>query len=258
MSNKTKIEWAEATLNPFTGCNKRSAGCDNCYAAVQHARLRDNFKIEKYNHDFYKERCFHPKELEKFARKKKPRLVFVGSMADWLHIDHVRHIDTMAKFCRDNQQHFYLFLTKRSGYLLHAATMFAGQEDHVGFGVTIENQKSTHRLIELSNMRWSGLKFASFEPLLENIDLDGEQKCIDWAIIGCESGPKRRPCNNDWVTNLMRQLKPSFGDHKAVMIKQLQDSNGKVVKAPEFEYGIAVDQWLEYPPQIEEWRSKWT
>ena len=31
MSDKTKIEWTDATWNPVTGCTKVSAGCDHCY-----------------------------------------------------------------------------------------------------------------------------------------------------------------------------------------------------------------------------------
>src|SRR4249920_3587014 len=32
MADKTKIEWCDATFNPFLGCTKVSPGCDRCYA----------------------------------------------------------------------------------------------------------------------------------------------------------------------------------------------------------------------------------
>lgn len=32
MSENTKIEWTDATFNPWIGCTKVSPGCDNCYA----------------------------------------------------------------------------------------------------------------------------------------------------------------------------------------------------------------------------------
>jgi protein gp37 len=35
MTANTKIEWADATFNPWIGCTKVSPGCDNCYAAQQ-------------------------------------------------------------------------------------------------------------------------------------------------------------------------------------------------------------------------------
>lgn len=32
MSELTKIEWADSTASPWTGCTPVSAGCDHCYA----------------------------------------------------------------------------------------------------------------------------------------------------------------------------------------------------------------------------------
>ena len=32
MSDRSKIEWTEATWNAITGCTKVSPGCDHCYA----------------------------------------------------------------------------------------------------------------------------------------------------------------------------------------------------------------------------------
>ena len=34
MSDKTNIEWADSTFNPWIGCTKISPACDHCYAAV--------------------------------------------------------------------------------------------------------------------------------------------------------------------------------------------------------------------------------
>ncbi len=31
MGQNTKIEWADHTWNPVTGCTKVSPGCDHCY-----------------------------------------------------------------------------------------------------------------------------------------------------------------------------------------------------------------------------------
>jgi len=47
MSQKTQIEWTNATWNPVSGCTKISSGCDNCYAE----RFSNRFKGVK-NHPF--------------------------------------------------------------------------------------------------------------------------------------------------------------------------------------------------------------
>jgi protein gp37 len=40
MSDKSKIEWTDATWNPVTGCTKVSAGCAHCYAETFAKRFR--------------------------------------------------------------------------------------------------------------------------------------------------------------------------------------------------------------------------
>lgn len=52
---------------------------------------------------------------------------------------------------------------------------------------------------------------------------------IDWVIIGCESGPNRRPCNLDWVYSLVDQCQNAS---VPVFVKQL-DIDGKVIKKVE-------------------------
>jgi protein gp37 len=32
MSDRTNIEWADHTFNPWVGCSKISSACDHCYA----------------------------------------------------------------------------------------------------------------------------------------------------------------------------------------------------------------------------------
>ena len=39
MSDKTGIEWTDATWNPVTGCAKVSAGCKHCYAEREWQRM---------------------------------------------------------------------------------------------------------------------------------------------------------------------------------------------------------------------------
>lgn len=38
MGANSKIEWTDHTFNPWRGCTKVAAGCDNCYAERQSKR----------------------------------------------------------------------------------------------------------------------------------------------------------------------------------------------------------------------------
>ena len=40
MSEKTTIEWTDATWNPVRGCTKISPGCKHCYAETFAERFR--------------------------------------------------------------------------------------------------------------------------------------------------------------------------------------------------------------------------
>jgi len=52
---------------------------------------------------------------------------------------------------------------------------------------------------------------------------------LDWVIIGCESGPKRRPCKLEWVEDLIGQCDGSDG--VPVFVKQLE-IDGKLSRNP--------------------------
>lgn len=39
MTDRTPIEWADATWNPIGGCTRVSEGCKNCYAEIMAARF---------------------------------------------------------------------------------------------------------------------------------------------------------------------------------------------------------------------------
>lgn len=108
---------------------------------------------------------------------------------------------------------------------------------HVYLGVSITDQEDADRMIP-DLLRIPGKKWLSLEPMLGAINLspkadfayrflspyyDKEGKFdhtasqpaqdrrehlfpkIDWVVLGCESGPKRRPCPQAWMINVVRQ-----------------------------------------------------
>lgn len=111
MSDKTKIEWADATLNVVTGCAEISPGCDHCYAKTFAERWRGT-------PGHYFENGFdvqlRPDKLGLPLRWRKPRRIFVNSMADLFHDDvpdgYIARVWEMMAQC---PQHTFLILTKR-------------------------------------------------------------------------------------------------------------------------------------------------
>lgn len=92
-------------------------------------------------------------------------------------------------------------------------------------GVTAENQTwMDNRVTELIFNIRSVKKFISFEPLLGPIFERKYLQDIDWVIVGCESGPKRRPCKLEWIESIVSQCKAA---DIPVFVKQVE-INGKV------------------------------
>jgi len=88
MAAGTGIEWTEVTWNPTTGCDRISAGCDNCYALTLAKRLKAMGQA-KYQNDGDPRTSgpgfgltVHTGALRQPYTWSGHRVVFVNSMSD--------------------------------------------------------------------------------------------------------------------------------------------------------------------------------
>jgi protein gp37 len=206
MSDRSGIEWTEATWNPVTGCDRISAGCDHCYALTLAKRLKA-MGAEKYQNDGDPRTSgpgfgvtTHPRTLEQPSKWRSPRVVFVNSMSDLFHakvpLSFIRDVfDVMA----DTPQHTYQVLTKRAIRARKLADKL-DWPDNLWLGVSVESAPYMHRVDELRQIT-SSVRFLSCEPLLgplDGINLEG----IGWVIAGGESGPNYRPMEVSWARGI--------------------------------------------------------
>lgn len=218
---QSSIEWTDMTWNPTTGCNKISSGCKNCYAEVMSRRL-EAMGVEKYKDGF--ELRTHAKDLELPYQWKKPRVVFVNSMSDLFHKKvPISFIQKVFKVMRDNPQHVFQVLTKRSDLLLqYDEKGLLDWSYNIWMGVSVEDEKAMFRIDDLRNTK-ARTKFLSCEPLigpLSNMNLKG----IDWVIVGGESGRKPRPMHSEWVFDIKKQCQKA---KVAFFFKQWGGTNKK-------------------------------
>lgn len=108
MSDKTGIQWTDATWNPSIGCRRVSRGCEACYAEKQAKRIvamsRGRGERSPYEDVVQMVKSpvsgelnpkarwngravFLPGRLDQPLRWKRPRRVFVNSMSDLFHED---------------------------------------------------------------------------------------------------------------------------------------------------------------------------
>lgn len=194
------IEWTESTWNPVTGCNKVSPGCKYCYAERMAERLQAMGQ-PNYKHGF--KLTVKPKMLELPLQWKKPQTIFVNSTSDLFHKDvPLEYIQRVFDVMRRAHWHRFQVLTKRADRLVELSPEIEWPEN-VWMGVSVENADYVDRIDDL---RTTGarVKFLSLEPLLGPLP-KLKLKNIDWAIVGGESGPRARPMNPAWVTDIRDQ-----------------------------------------------------
>ncbi len=188
MSQKSKIQWTDATWNPSTGWTQISQGCQNCYAK----RFAERFRgTPRHHYEQGFDLKLWPARLPLPLSWRKPRMVFVNTMSDLFHekvpawyIKNVFHVMEEADW------HTFQVLTKRAKRLGRIASQLAWPRN-VWMGVTVESPKHLQRLDNLRKVPVA-VKFVLMEPLLGrmgNIDLSD----IDWIIAGGESGPVPDP-----------------------------------------------------------------
>ncbi len=205
MSDRSKIEWTDATWNPVRGCQKVSPGCKHCYAETFANRW-----VGVPGHPY--EQGFTPRIVETKLFEPlswvRPRKIFVNSMSDLFQpfvsdsfIRQVFEVMALADW------HVYQVLTKRAGRMRSVVNALPARLRglaHVWLGTSVEDRKyGVPRIRELAQTDAS-IRFLSVEPLLEDLgqlNLEG----IGWVIVGGESGPGARPMEQAWVTSMRDQ-----------------------------------------------------
>jgi protein gp37 len=200
MSDKSSIEWTDATWNPVRGCTKVSPGCKHCYAETFAERFRG-----VPGHPF--EQGFDlrliPEALDRPRRWKRSRLVFVNSMSDLFHQDvPMAFIEQVFDVMAATERHQFQLLTKRPERAVAVAPRlhFA---PNIWMGVSVENADYTWRVDQLRRVP-ARIRFLSIEPLLGPID-DLRLTGIDWVIVGGESGAGARAMPPEWVRSIRDQ-----------------------------------------------------
>lgn len=217
MGINTKIEWATHSLNFWIGCTKVAAGCLHCYADREMKRWGKNFNIIQRT----------SRQTWNQVKKYKPGdRIFICSWSDFFHKDADQWRNEAWAVIRSRPDVTWIILTKR----IKRIHFCSFSPKNLWLGVSVSTQKDVDEYIPELLQMCAETKIVSFEPLLEDIkNINTEHiEQLGWAIIGCESGPERRECKNEWVTELVKDF---HFFNKPVFVKQI-NVNGKVIKMP--------------------------
>jgi protein gp37 len=207
MSEKSSIEWTDATWNPVRGCTKISPGCKHCYAETFAERFR-GVRGHPYEQGF--DLKLIPEKLAEPIKWAQPKTIFVNSMSDLFHEDVPDwYVEQVARIMAMANWHTYQVLTKRADRLrkmLVTKLAFAAKLNHIWWGVSVEDKKFGKPRIAHLKAACAAMKFLSVEPLLEDlgeVDFSG----LDWVIVGGESGNGARRMEESWVLNVKKNCR---------------------------------------------------
>lgn len=251
----TNISWTDETINPIVGCSRVSPGCARCYAATaaKSPRLQQFSQYQAVS-EWDGTVQFVESQLIKPLHWKKPKKIFVCSMADLFHanvpFEWIDQVMAVVVLC---SQHTFQVLTKRPeraleyfsqaklwvnwyeaaknhlwgavgenfGGLINLQQYFIEQPfplRNLWLGTSTENQAMANKRIPILLQIPAAIRFLSCEPLLEEIDLKLFNYSPSWVIVGGESGPGSRPCHIEWIESIVQQRQQS---NTPVFVKQL-------------------------------------
>ena len=240
------IQWTDATVNFWVGCQKVSAECKYCYMFRQEARYgRDGSNVRKTG-----------KATFNAALKwKEPKRIFTCSMSDFFIKDADAWRLDAWDIIRRTPHHTWLILTKRPERIQECLPDDWGDGyPNVWLGTTVGVQSSFHHAEELAKIP-AAIRFISAEPILEEIDFLVEKdgvRIIDsfhWVILGGESGNNTgkhrfRPSEIEWYENAITDLKTKT--NVAVFMKQLGTHLSVELKFKKDRHGGEIENWPEH------------
>jgi protein gp37 len=138
MSDRSAIEWTDATWNPVVGCTKVSPGCKRCYAETLAERFRG---VPGHPFEMGFDLRLVPSALERPLQWRRGRMVFVNSMSDLFHekvpVAYIRRVFDVMERC---PQHRFQVLTKRADRLAELAPVLPWPAN-VWMGVSVETAR---------------------------------------------------------------------------------------------------------------------
>lgn len=281
MAENTKIEWADHTFNPWTGCTKVSPACDHCYAEgwakrSGHVKWGSGQQRRRTSDANWRMPLKWNREAERTG--VRPR-VFCASLADVFdnEVDPAWRAD-LFKLIADTQNLNWLLLTKRVGNVMkmanevadmprtgsHTGHLIAHQwrngspPKNVWLGATVVNQEEADRDIPKLLAVPAAKRFLSIEPMLSPMLLPFERlrewnriallnqqehavSRIDWVIVGSESGSGARRDPN--MVSWVASLRDQCVNAGVAFLWKQDVIDGKKIGAPQLE----GQSWQQFP-----------
>ena len=213
MGEKTEISWADSTFNPWIGCQKVSAGCDNCYAETLMDKRYHRViwgphgeRLRTSASNWKNPLSWERKSPEFFAQHGRRRRVFCSSLADVFDNQApVGARDDLWKLIEATPNLDWLLLTKRPENILKFIPPIWGRglPRNIWLGVTAEDQANYDRRFRILSGVPAAVHFISYEPALGPLTIPVLYP--SWVICGGESGKGFRDMPEAWAESIRNE-----------------------------------------------------
>ncbi len=240
MSENTRIDWAQATINPLgwgcygpNGSAEKPNRCPWCYAHRMAKRnLRDCPQCRAFVPHYHKE------EWAKIKCWRRPRRIFVQSMGDLWGSGPRNPLvaDELTWIAASNPHHTFIALTKCPkemkawsrglSYYANGDTLkppTRGLPPNLWLGVSVTNQADANERIPLLLQTPAAVTWVSYEPALAEVDLSpflhpfvsyfptdlraNYRPALNWVVIGAQTGPGAVLPRREWIESTVEQCR---------------------------------------------------
>lgn len=238
----TTIEWSEKVWNVTRGCRRVSPGCGTstaggCYAERTAHRYSGPglpyeglVRLTKKGPRWNGRGLFVEDKLEDPLQWRKPARIFVNSMSDLFYEAFSdAQIARVWDVMRRCPQHQFQILTKRPERMRDWVRRLGIVLPNVWLGTSVEDQATADERIPFLCATPARLRWVSAEPLLGPVSITKwlpdacgvaslEDGPVRWVVVGGESGPRSRPCDDEWILELVAECRRGYA---ACFVKQL-------------------------------------
>lgn len=231
-----------AGWNPWHGCKKISAGCQNCYVYRMDKQFDKDSTVVGKNKDFD---LPVRKGRNKEYKLKNDEIVYTCLSSDFFLEEADEWRKEAWEMIKEREDLVFFIITKRiDRFNINLPDDWNDGYNNVIICCTTENQdRADYRLPIFLGLPIKHKKIIC-EPLLEKINLSNYlSNQIEEVIVGGESGEEARKCDYDWVIDIRNQCEENgihftfkqtganfIKDGKKYRIKR-QDQHNQAIKA---------------------------
>lgn len=193
-----------ANWNPWHGCHKLSAGCQNCYVyRMDHNHGRDASivtRLKNFNLPIQKKR-------DGTYKIPSHEIVYTCFTSDFFVEEADAWRNEAWDIIRERHDLFFFMITKRIDRFAQCIPDDWGDGwEHVTICCTVENQERADYRMPIYMNAAIQHKQLICEPLLEDIDLTPWlDETIEQITAGGESGSEARMCDYEWILHIREQ-----------------------------------------------------